>query len=262
MDLGLHGRTALVSAASSGLGLATASELVQEGANVSICGRDERRLATALDRLRALAPPDTRVHGRPCDVTDAADRAGWIDEATSQLGDVDVVVANVGGPPRGSAGEVDLADYRAAVESVLLPPIGLVEGVLPGMVERGWGRVIFVTSLATKQPLPNLALSNVTRPGVAGYAKSLVHELGPAGVTVNVLAPGPHRTGRRDDGDGDGDGQDASGSERPVASSSGLGRPGEPEEFAALAAFVASDRASFLTGTVIQVDGGSYWGLV
>ena len=258
MDLGLRGRTALVSAASSGLGLATASELALEGADVSICGRDEQRLAGALEQLRGLAPAGARVHGRRCDVTDAADRERWISEAISHLGEADIVVANVGGPPRGSAGEVEVDDYRAAVESVLLPPIGLVERVLPGMVERGWGRVIFVTSLATKQPLPNLALSNVTRPGVAGYAKSLVHELGPAGVTVNVLAPGPHRTGRRRTVDGD----NAPGAERPVASSSGLGRPGEPEEFAALAAFVASERASFLTGTVIQVDGGSYWGLV
>jgi 3-oxoacyl-[acyl-carrier protein] reductase len=251
MDLGLDGRVALVGGASSGLGLATATALAAEGAHVAIAARDADRLAVAAEEVDAAGPG--RVLARALDVRDAEARAGWVAETADELGGVHIVVANAGGPPAGDALAFDLDDYRAAIELSMLASIGLVQDALPHLQEAGWGRILFVTSQSVRQPIPHLALSNTARAGVLGYAKSLVHALGGSGITVNVLAPGLHRTGRLESLAGD----DVEAGLAAMAERVPLGRLGDPQEFAAVAAFLASEAASYVTGAVMPVDGGT-----
>ena len=242
MDLGLHDKVALVAGASSGLGLAIARALAAEGARVSIGARDPQRLEAALESL-----PGQGHLAQPVDVRDEQGVAAWVERTAAECGALHVVVANAGGPPAGPATDFDLAAYRDAVELSLLSQIGLVQAALPHLQSAGWGRVLFVTSQFVKQPSPGLALSNTARVGVVGYAKSLVAALGAGDITVNVLAPGSHDTPRL---------RQLHGGE-PSAEGIPLGRVGRPEELAAVAAFLASEQASYVTGSTIAVDGGS-----
>lgn len=251
MDLGLRGKVALVAGSTSGLGLAVAKELAAEGADVAVGSRDPERVERARAEVDAVGP--AAVTGTAVDVRDAEGVRAWVEDTASALGGLHIVVANAGGPPAGPATAFDLDAYREALELNLLASIGLVQAALPYLRRAGWGRVLFVTSQSVKQPIPHLALSNTARPGVLGYAKSLVHDLGDAGVTVNVLAPGSTRTARLEQLAG----EDVETGLRAMASEIPLGRIGTPEEFAAAAAFLASERASFITGVVLPVDGGA-----
>jgi 3-oxoacyl-[acyl-carrier protein] reductase len=247
MDLGLKGRTAIVCGASSGLGLATAEALAAEGANVTMFARRREVLEREADRIGALA-----VRG---DVTNPRDLTAVVERTVEAFGGLDILVWNSGGPPPGPATAVTAETIEEAVELLLIPLVRLVDIALPHLVQSNGGRILLFTSSAVKEPTEHLALSNTIRPGVTGWAKSLARELGPQGVTVNCVAPGRIDTARLTqlypDGPTDADLQAIP-----------LGRWGTPEEFGDVACFLASDRARYVTGTTVVVDGGLTRGLL
>jgi 3-oxoacyl-[acyl-carrier protein] reductase len=241
MDLGLRGRTAIVCGSSAGIGLAVAESLSEEGANVVMVARRRDVLEREADRLGALA-----VRG---DVTNPADLQRVVERTVDAFGGVDILVNNSGGPPR--TGAVELTDdmVEEAVELLLLSVIRLTNLCLPYLGKSGRGRVINVTSSTVREPTDNLALSNVVRPGVVGWSKSLAREVGPQGITVNCIAPGRIDTERLKDVYPDGP---TEADLRAIP----LRKIGTPRELGDVACFLASDRAAYVTGTVIPVDGG------
>ncbi|MEO3812576.1 SDR family oxidoreductase [Sphaerisporangium sp. B11E5] len=255
MDLGLTGRVALVSAASSGLGLGTALALAAEGAHVSIAARDPGRLAAAHAAVDAAGPG--RVMSTVLDVCDEEATTAWVRDTAATLGGLHVVVTNAAGVPHGRADAFTPGDYRTAVDATMLPHITIALTALPYLVEGGWGRIMMITSEAVRQPLPGTALSATARLGLLGFAKGLVHAAGASGVTVNVLAPGCHRTPAFEgylEARGAGDIDAAL---KEVTAEIPLGEVGAPSDFGAIAAFLASEQARFVTGTVMVVDGGN-----
>lgn len=247
MDLGLRGRTAIVCGASSGLGLASAEALAAEGANVSMFARRRDTLQRESERIGALG-----VRG---DVALPGDLERLVTTTLEAFGGIDILVWNSGGPPAGKAVEIDDERLEAAFESLLLAAVRLVRLCLPYLEQSEAGRIVFITSLAAKEPTAHLALSNTIRPGVIGYAKSLARELGPTGITVNCIAPGRIATPRLTELYGDHPPPEQL-EEIP------LGRWGEPKEFGDVVCFVASERASYLNGITIGVDGGLGRGLL
>lgn len=247
MELGVQGRTAAVAAASAGLGFATAQALAREGVRVAICGRDQARVEDAAVRIGADAVPLVM------DVGSGEGGRAFVEAATTALGgSPDILVANAGGPPRGGFDDMALDDYRAALELNLLSTIAMCQAALPGMRERGWGRVIAITSIVVKQPAPYLILSNTARAGLHGFLKTTANAVARDGVTVNALLPGGHATDRIKALYGDGP---------AIADGIPVGRMGRPEDFGATAAFLCSEFAGFITGSALAVDGGSYSGL-
>jgi 3-oxoacyl-[acyl-carrier protein] reductase len=236
MDLGLRGRTAIVCGASSGMGLAVAEALAAEGANVAMFARRRDVLEREADRIGGLA-----VRG---DLTVPKDLAKLVGQTVDAFGGIDVLVNNGGGPPPGpAAGAADQA-IEGAVELLLLSAVRLTNLCLPYLEASGRGRIVNIESSSVRAPIDNLALSNALRPGVVGYMKTLAREVAPKGITVNTIAPGQIDTDRlRSLGGGN-----------PALVPAG--RLGEPAEIACVACFLASDRASYVTGAVIPVDGG------
>lgn len=260
MDLGLENKVALVAGGSSGLGLATAMELAAEGAHVAIGARDPGRLAGAERRLKEVARG--RLRTTSVDITDRAAAARWVDDVAADLGALHIVVVNGSGPPVGEASTFELAEVEAALHTVLLPAVGLALAALPHLRAAGWGRLLFVTSEVAAVPHPKLALSGMTRTAIVRFAQSLAAEVGREGITVNVLAPGATRTELVERGAARlvGAGGDADAVEaklREIGAHSAVGRLGTAEEFGAVAAFLASERASFVTGLVHLLDGGA-----
>ncbi|HEX6535106.1 MAG TPA: SDR family oxidoreductase [Gemmatimonadaceae bacterium] len=257
MDLGVEGRVALVTGASSGLGLASARALALEGAAVAIAARRRAELKRAAAALAAESR--RRVLPVVADVTDAGAVTAAVREVEETLGPIDILVANGGGPPPTTFADTTEEQYRAALELNLLSMIRLTRLCVPGMRARRWGRVIYLTSTAAKQPIPGLLLSNTARAGLAGFAKTVATECARDGVLVNTILTGHFETARttalaeaRAAREG-----------RPVAellaeqhSRIPIGRAGDPAELAAVVAFLASERASFLTGAAIPIDGG------
>ncbi len=246
MDLGLKGRTAIVCGASSGLGLATAEALAGEGANVTMFARRREVLEREAERIGALA-----VRG---DVTTPRDLEAVVQRTIEAFGGIDILVWNGGGPPPGPAVGMATEALEESVELLFMPAVRLVSLCLPQLVQSAGGRILVFTSAAAKEPTDNLALSNAVRPGVTGWAKSLARELGPRGVTVNCIAPGRIETARLAQLYPEGP------SEADLASIP-LRRWGTPQEFGDVACFLASDRARYVTGTTVVVDGGLTRGL-
>jgi len=242
MDLELKGRTALVCGASSGLGLASAEALAAEGANVSILGRRRELLEREAERIGALAIP--------ADVTVPADLERAVEATVAAFGGLDVLVWNSGGPPAGTGTDVTPETLEQAFELLLQPLVRLVHLCLPHLERSAAGRILAITSIAAKEPVDHLALSNALRPGVTGWLKTLSRELGPRGITVNCVAPGRIATARLEylypDGPGEGD-----------LAEIPLRRWGEPRELGDVVCFLASARASYVSGQTILVDGGA-----
>jgi 3-oxoacyl-[acyl-carrier protein] reductase len=247
VDLGLRGRTAIVCGASAGMGLAIAEALVEEGANVAMLARRRDVLEREAERLGALP-----VRG---DVTAPRDLERLVEKTLEAFGGIDILINNSGGPPRGAALGLGPEAYESAVELLLLSVIRLTNLCLPHIEAGGHGRIVNITSSTVREPTDNLVLSNAVRPGVIGWAKTLAREVGPKNITVNSIAPGRIDTERIREVYPDGPNEDDL---RTIP----VRRLGTPREVADVVCFLASDRASYVTGSVIPVDGGLTRGLL
>ena len=245
MDLGIEGRTALVMGASQGIGRAIAHSLAREGARVAFASRGREDL----ERAAADAEGATAVFEADTDDLDRmAELPGQVEE---ELGGIEILVTNTGGPPPGRALDHGIEEWEAAYRSLVLAPRVLVEAVLPGMRERRWGRIVNVGSSSTLEPIPHLALSNTHRMATIGFFKTIASEVAGDGITVNTVATGRFATARLADDKGSLDAaKEAAKREIPA------GRLGDPDEYGDLVAFLASERAAYLTGAVIPLDGG------
>jgi 3-oxoacyl-[acyl-carrier protein] reductase len=248
MDLGIDGRRAAVAGASAGLGLAVARALAAEGVHVAICGRH-------LDRLEAAAASiSDDVVPLVADVSTAEGAASFVDRAIDALGGVDIVVPNAGGPPQGTFASTAVEVYVPALELNLVSTVAMCKQAVPAMCERGWGRIVAITSISVRQPIPDLILSNTARAGVTGFLKTLALEVAGDGVTVNSVQPGLHGTDRLRALHG--------GDPSRLAGAVPTGSIGRPDDFGAVVAFLCSDQARYVTGAALPVDGGTYRALL
>ena len=243
MNLEIAGRCAAVAASSSGLGFETARALAEEGARVALCSRDADRVSEAASSIGQGAV------GFACDLSTPKGASAFIDQAEKTLGPVEILVANGGGPPPGAAAGVDLDALQRALEANLVAMIALIERVVPGMRERGFGRILAITSSAVREPLPNMVHSNTARAGLAAYLKTLAAEVAGDGITVNSILPGAHDTARVR-------ALPAALVDR-LAAQIPTGRMGEARDFGRLAAVLCSGFAGQVTGTWLTVDGGT-----
>jgi len=263
MDLGLANKVALVAAASRGLGRAVAEELAAEGARLIICSRRTETIERVANDIKGAT--GVEVIGVAADVSKSSDVARLVSTGVERFGRIDILVTNAGGPPAGQFESFTIDQWEEATRLLLHSAVELARHVLPGMKARGWGRILNITSIAVKQPVDNLILSNSLRAAVTGFARTLANEVANSGVTVNNIMPGYTRTERVEE------------LARMMAEKQGITpdefiarwekeipmrRIGEPREFAALAAFMVSERASYITGVSIPVDGGWIKGLI
>ena len=248
MNYGIEGRRAAVAAASSGLGLATAKALAEEGVTVAICSRSRERVDAAAAEIGPLAVPLV------ADVSTEEGAAGFVEAAQEALGGVDILVCNGGGPAPGNFESTPLEAYREAIELNCLAHIAMCSAAVPAMREQQWGRVLAITSVGVRQPIAGLILSNVARSGLTAFLKTLAREVAGDGVTVNSLQPGLHDTDRVR--------QLYGGPMDPRDAGIPAGVLGHADDFGRIAAFLCSQSASFVTGAAIPVDGGAYTGML
>ncbi|CAB4868391.1 unannotated protein [freshwater metagenome] len=248
MDLGIAGRRAAIAGASGGLGLASAKALAAEGVHVAICGRDAARIEAAAKAVGHGCVPLV------CDVASAEGGAAFVAAAIEALGGIDILIANSGGPPPGTFESTDVDMYQVGLDMNLLSVVGMCKAAIPAMQARQWGRVVAITSVAVRQPIPTLILSNTARAGVTGFLKTVAREVACDGVTVNTIQPGLHRTGRVTQLYGS----------APDATTMGIpaGKLGDPDDFGRIVTFLCSEHSAFVTGLQMHVDGGAYSGLL
>jgi 3-oxoacyl-[acyl-carrier protein] reductase len=262
MDLGLKNRVALVAASSQGLGLATAEAFAVKGCRVAMCARNDQTLQAAAEKIRKQHNAD--VFADAFDVGDAAAVSRFVAAVASKFGSVDICVTNAGGPPAKGFLAATLEDWQRAIELNFLSTVYFAREVIPHMQRKHWGRIITITSITTKQPVADLVLSNAVRAAVVGLVKSLANEFGKDGILVNNVGPGFTATDRlkelaraRSSASGKTEQEifDAWAADAP------LRRLGEPRELAETVVWLASERASYVTGQTVLVDGGMYKGL-
>ena len=246
MDLGIQGKKAAVAAASTGLGFGCAKALLEDGVEVAICSRSEKRIKEAAAELGHGAVPIV------ADMSTENGARSFVEQAIAKLGQVDILVANAGGPPPGSQATTSIDGYREALDLNLLSTIVMCQAALPGMREHGWGRIVAITSIGARQPIGNLAASSVARAGVSSFLKTLSAEVARDGVTVNSAQPGIHATDRIK----------SLGNTDVVAQRVPTGTLGTADDFGKAVAFLCSEPARFITGTSILLDGGAYQGLI
>ena len=247
MDFGINGRCAAVAAGSAGLGLGAAKALAAEGVRVAICGRDPERLQAAVAAIAG------EVIAIEADLSSVEGAAAFVKAATEQLGQIDILVANAGGPPRGTFATTEPDAYRTAFETNCLSMIEMCRVVIPAMRERRWGRVCAITSIGVKQPVAVLIASSVARAGLTSFLKVTAREVAVDGVTVNSCQPGTHWTERA---------SQVAKSKEAAVSKIPVGFTGDPDDFGAAVAFLCSEQAKFITGTGLLVDGGQATGLL
>lgn len=258
MDLGLTGKRALVMASSRGLGLGVAETLAREGADVLLTGRTEDRLRANAEAINARG--GGRAHFVAADLTEPASVDTLTRAAAEKLGGTDILIGNTGGPPPGRMADADLALLAKHFDAMVLRVMALTQAVLPDMRERGWGRIVIVGSSGVIQPIPNLGLSNAIRSALVGWSKSLSNELAAEGITINMIVPGRIHTERVDELDvaaAKRTGQSVEQTQAASRAAIPAGRYGTVEEFARVATFLASDAASYVTGSLVRCDGGA-----
>ena len=263
MDFGIKGKIALVTAASKGLGRGTAEALSAEGCRVAICARTRADVDLAAREIATKS--GHAVASFVADMTKAEEIEALLTGVRAQLGDPDIVVCNAGGPPPGNFASTKIDQFIPAVELSMMSSIRLTYAAVPAMVKKSWGRVVYITSVSVKQPIPNILLSNTARAGLTGFMKTVAREIAHTGVTINAVLPGSHETDRLRT------------TTRSRATSEGItyeaaldaqrqGNPmrvlGDPGDFGAVVAFLCSQQARFITGESVLVDGGAYAGLV
>jgi 3-oxoacyl-[acyl-carrier protein] reductase len=259
MDLGIDGRRALVLGGNRGIGFGIARAMVQEGVHVAITGRDAARLAGAVAELQALRPL-AKIEAFGLDLSDTAGLPAFAEKVAGRFGPIDILVNNTGGPSYGGASGRGSAEWVSSFNEMVLSVITLTDAVLPGMRSRGWGRVMTVVSSGVVQPIPILGVSNTLRNALVSWSKTLSAEVAREGVTVNVLVPGRIDTERlrlTDEAVAQRECISADEARRRSTSTIPMGRYGDPAEFGALAAFVASQPASYITGSMLRCDGGN-----
>ena len=261
MDLGLKSKVALILASSKGLGFACAKGLYEEGANVIICSRSKENLAKAKEQIEATESINKKARILPivADLMDEDQISNLVDKTLNEFGRIDILVHNAGGPPSGHVENMTKEDWVNSIDLNLLSFIKITDLVLPTMKQQKYGKIIAITSVSVKQPLNNLVLSNTTRLGVVGFAKTLANVYAKDNILVNVVCPGPTLTDRMKElinKTAQDTGKSFEQAERTWIEPIPLGRLGKPEELANLVVFLASDKASYITGTVTQVDGG------
>jgi 3-oxoacyl-[acyl-carrier protein] reductase len=262
MDLGIKGRVALVAASSQGIGLATAEAFAAEGCRIAMCSRNPKTLRAAAEKIHAKYSAE--IEAEAFDVTDAAAVSRFVAAIASKFGSVDICVTNAGGPPAKGFLAASLEEWQKAIDANFLSTVYFAREVIPHMQRKKWGRIITITSITTKQPVTDLVLSNAVRAAVVGLVKSLANEFGKDGILVNNVGPGFTATDRLKElakarsattGKSEQEFLDGWAADAP------LKRLGEPRELAETIVWLASERASYITGQTVLVDGGMYKGL-
>lgn len=262
MDLKLNRKVALIAASSAGLGKSVAIELAKEGSDLIICSRNSEKLKLVSEEIQQYKKKPLVI---PTDLTQYSQVRNLVSKSIEHFGRIDILVTNCGGPPTGNFMDFNIDDWKHAIDLNLMSTIYLCKEVIPHMIKQNGGRIIMITSVSVKQPMPGLILSNVVRAGVAGLAKSLSNEFGKNNILVNIVCPGFTRTKRVEDLAKTLSVKKGVGSEEIIhewEDQNALGRIATPGEFANVVAFLSSEKASYLTGTSITIDGGYVKGLL